>query len=141
MTRSEMNDIIQKSMSADQLSNLQYRIDAVAESASYEIEEYGDTDIGEMDFVDALFDTMNFFEGVVYSRFHDDKDKRDARKELKAVHRLLVRIGYYRPATQHEIENTHTFSNGRLRRNPFLVVDKVKVTADRAIYQFLQDTK
>lgn len=139
MTRADANELIRESLTPDQIAEFEYLIGASHESIAYEIEEYGECDYGPPDYVAVLTEVQDRAENAII-REEDPKQRKQARAEKKAYDRLLLRIGFYRVATAHEIENTSEFtSRGGMRKAKFLQIDGVKVTSDRSFSCFLEE--
>lgn len=141
MTRAEANELIRQSLTADQLSEFEYLINCQQESIDDEIERFGECETEVSDYVDVLIEVVDRADSAI-AHEEDPKWRKQARADRKAYERLMLKIGYYRPATPHEIENTMEFtSRGGMRKAKFLQIDGVKVTADRSFSVFLDHLK
>lgn len=138
MTRSEANDLIRSLLTMEQLDEFEYQVKSRQIGIDDELEAFGETELAPADFVEVLIDLHDKATGVAYYS-ECPQDKKQARASVKAYDRLLLKIGYYRPATQQEIDNTYSMSSGRtLRKATFQKIDGVKVTQDRSFSVFLE---
>lgn len=126
MTRQEANELIAASITGKRLEDFIAAIDAHQESIDYEIEHYGETEMEPMDFVDALFDLHDRTQDWI-AECDDPRQVKTFKQDLRHYDRLLLQIGFYRPVTQHEIDNTIIVAGGRVRKCKFLKIDGVAV--------------
>lgn len=138
MTRAEANELIKSALNADQLDEFDYQINVVKDTIDYETEQFGDSDAELPDYVDVLVDLAD---RASQAAFHDTDPqcRKEARAARKIYDRLLLQIGYYRPATPHEIENTYEGTSRGMRKHKFASIDGVRVTQDKSFSVFLEE--
>lgn len=137
MTRADANELIKKSLTPEQLIEFRYQMNVTQESIDYEVKEFGDSEIEQSDYVNVLIDLVDrTADAILYEE--DSLSRKHAKTDKRTYDRLLLQIGYFRPATPHEIENTYEFTaRGGMRKAKFQQIDGVKVTAERSFSEFL----
>ena len=113
------------------MSNRQKLLDA-AKDAPQELADEIDYKVNDIDHEDA-YDAADAILDI-----YDDAEHNGERKLLNACRVVLIAAGYYRPMSQDEIDNTHTWSSSGRKANPWCFKrNKIAYTCDEGINPWL----
>lgn len=112
-------------LTADDLEEIQYKIDAHQEGIDSEIANYGSAeDASPLSFYQGFRDVWDQAEDCMRSPEWDAKNRRLAKACRLRCMRLALKLGVYRQMTQEEYDNAYIF--GGTKAQAFPIVDGVR---------------